>query len=127
MDVTLKLGAKLPFAYDPATKTAWLGKDAVVTVQADGRLAAGAKPSAAFGILGVDLSAGSSLSLTSTFTATASDRTATAGSTCESWARTAPRPGCSPSPGRARRPPGSRSRRSRSPAPRSRAPRRPST
>ncbi|MEU6430410.1 hypothetical protein ABZ860_31340 [Microbispora sp. NPDC046973] len=73
VDVTLKLGAKLPFAYDPATKTAWLGKDAVVTVQADGRLAAGAKPSAAFGILGVDLSAGSSLSFTSTFTATASD------------------------------------------------------
>ncbi|MFG1879797.1 hypothetical protein ACGFIV_33690 [Sphaerisporangium sp. NPDC049003] len=73
VDVTLKLVAKLPFAYDPATGSAWLGKDAVLTVQADGRLVAGAKPSAAFGILGVDLSAGSSLSFTSTITSAASD------------------------------------------------------
>lgn len=73
VDVTLKLGAKLPFRYDPVTKSAWLGADVAVTVQADGRLAAGAKPSAAFGILGVDLSAASALSFTSTFASTASD------------------------------------------------------
>ncbi|MFI6174886.1 hypothetical protein ACIA8R_05045 [Nonomuraea sp. NPDC051191] len=73
VDVTLKLTAKLPFAYDPATKSAWLGKDATVTVRADGKLAAGARPTAAFGILGVDLSAASALSFTAEFTATAAD------------------------------------------------------
>ncbi|MGW2219595.1 hypothetical protein ACWCSD_31795, partial [Nonomuraea sp. NPDC001684] len=73
VDVTLKLTAKLPFAYDPATKSAWLGKDATVTVRADGKLAAGARPTAAFGILGVDLSAASALSFTTEFTATAAD------------------------------------------------------
>ncbi len=73
VDVTLKLLAKLPFAYDPATKAAWLGRDVAVTVQADGRLAAGATPSAAFGILGVDLSTASSLSFTSAFASSAAD------------------------------------------------------
>ncbi|TYB57633.1 calcium-binding protein [Nonomuraea sp. PA05] len=73
VDVTLKLTAKLPFAYDPATKSAWLGKDAAVTVRAEGRLAAGAKPAAAFGILGVDLSPDSALSFAAEFAATAAD------------------------------------------------------
>ncbi|MEV0972963.1 hypothetical protein [Microtetraspora glauca] len=73
VNVTLKLAAKLPFGYDPATKSVWLGKDVALTVQADGRLVAGAKPTAAFGILGVDLSAGSALSFTSTYTSAVSD------------------------------------------------------
>lgn len=73
VDVTLKLAAKLPFAYDPATKSAWLGKDATVVVRAEGKLAAGAKPAAAFGILGVDLSAASALSFNAEFAATAAD------------------------------------------------------
>ncbi|NRQ36564.1 calcium-binding protein, partial [Nonomuraea sp. NN258] len=61
VDVTLKLTAKLPFAYDTATKAVWLGKEAAVTVRATGALAAGAKPTAAFGILGMDLLADSTL------------------------------------------------------------------
>lgn len=73
VDVTLKLTAKLPFAYDPATKSAWLAKDATMTVRAEGRLAAGARPTAAFGILGVDLSAASTLSVDAEFAATAAD------------------------------------------------------
>ncbi|MFI7463510.1 hypothetical protein [Nonomuraea sp. NPDC049646] len=73
VDVTLKLTAKLPFAYDPATKSAWLAKDAGLTVRAEGRLAAGARPTAAFGILGVDLSAASTLSVDAEFAATAAD------------------------------------------------------
>ncbi len=73
VDVALKLAAKLSFGYDPATGSVWLGKDAALTVQADGRLVAGAKPSAAFGILGVDLSPGSALSFTAAFASTSSD------------------------------------------------------
>ncbi len=73
VDVSLKLGAKLSFGYDPATTAVWLSTDSTLTLQADGRLVAGAKPSAAFGILGVDLSPGSALSFTSTFTSTSSD------------------------------------------------------
>ncbi|GGS71573.1 hypothetical protein GCM10010156_33120 [Planobispora rosea] len=73
VNVTLKLGAKLSFFYDPATTSVWLGRDTTVTVQADGRLAAGARPTGAFGILGVDLSAGSQLAFTSTLTSTSTD------------------------------------------------------